>query len=161
MLQRVQRTLRRRERLLHVREMLQQQSEQALAVVLNEEEGLKQQRTSLENAEGRSRAEMLTQLGHGQSVPGAMMAPYAQRLKALCELAQQKERDIEAMQPRIMQHRQEVLMRHKAKRAMEILTSKAQDAVGAEHLRLEQREMDDRTTHRYMVKSPRGYGRQV
>ena len=77
MLQRVQRTLRRRERLLHVRELLQHQAEQALATVLNQEEGLRQERTTFQNAEERSRAVMLRQLDPSEAVQSAVITTYA------------------------------------------------------------------------------------
>ena len=159
MLQRVQRTLRRRERLLHVRGLLQHQAEQALAAVLNQEEGLKQERTSFENAEERSRAVMLNHLGPGETIRSMTITAYADRLRALCELAEQKGREIQSLQPRIQQSRQLVVMRHKGKRAMEILTDKAREVVAAEHLRLEQRDMDDLTAQRHDATRRRPHGR--
>ena len=149
MLQRVWQTLRRRERLLHVRELLQQQAEQALAAVLGQEEGLKQERTSLENAEERSRSAMFDEMDREDTVPSAVLLPYVHRLTALVELAQQKDREIVSLAPRIQQSRQEVVGRHRAKRAMEILTDKAREQVSAERVRAEQHEQDALTSQRF------------
>jgi len=146
MLERVQHTLQRRARLFHVREMLQHQAEQALAAVLNVEEGLKQERATLYDAEERSRSALRNHLGQQGATSSSDLIPYIRRMIALDALAEQKGLEIESLQPRIQQNRREVLVRHKSKRAMEILTTKARQLVGVEQIHAEQRELDDRTS---------------
>ena len=149
MLERVQRTLQRRARLLHVREMLQHQAEQSLAAVLNVEEGLKQERATLKDAEERSRSALRNHLDEQGATSSTVLIPYVHRMIALDALAERKCLEIESLQPRIQQSRHEVLVRHKSKRAMEVLTSKARELVGIERMRAEQRELDDRTSQRF------------
>jgi len=148
MLHRLRRTLRRRERLLHVRELQEELAQQALATLLREEDRLKEERDAFVASQQRTRQTIQSEMDSG-AVPGETFVVYARVMEALHALEEQKAHEIAAMQPRITEHREEVLRRHKKKRAMEILTAKTRESVQHEELRLEQRTLDDLTIQRH------------
>lgn len=150
MLHRLQLTLRRRRRILKIRERQQEQAEQALAVYLREEEDLRQERDGYVGAAVRTRSAMMGAFDEGGgTVAGDVFVGYVQAGERLGRLADGKSEEIEALQPAIQQHREDVLTKYKTKRAMEVLTSKTGERVEREEQRAEQRTLDELTSQRY------------
>ncbi len=150
MLHRLQLTLRRRQRILRIRERQQEQAEQQLAVYLREEDDLRQERDSYLAAGLRTSAAMLGAFDNeGGTVPSDVFMTYVRAGESLGRLAEGKAGEIEALQPAIQERREDVLDKYKTKRAMEILTAKTGERVQHEELRGEQRTLDELTSQRH------------
>ena len=150
MLHRLQLTLRRRRRILKIRERQQEQAEQALAVHLRAEENLRHERDGYIAAAERTRSKMMAAFDEGDgTVPSDLFVTYVRAGDNLGRLAAGKADDIEALQPAIQEGREDVLEKYKTKRAMEVLTSKTGEQVDQEELRADQRALDELTSQRY------------
>ena len=157
MLHRLQLTLRRRQRILKIRERQQEHAEQALAVYLREEEDLRQERDGYLDAALRTRSAMLGTFDDGDgTVSSDVFVTYVKTGESLGHLADGRATEIEALQPTIQVHREDVLEKYKTKRAMEILTSKTGERVEEEDRRAEQRTSDELTSQRH--RGPNGSG---
>ena len=157
MLHRLQLTLRRRRRILRIRERQQEQAEQALAVHLRAEDELRQQREGYVGAAQRTRVAMMGAFDEGGgTVPSNVFVTYVQAGERLGRLADGMSDEIEAMQPAIKAGREDVLEKYKTKRVMEVLTSKIGERVVQEEMRAEQRTLDELTSQRY--RRPNGSG---
>ncbi|MAF11945.1 hypothetical protein CMK11_15975 [Candidatus Poribacteria bacterium] len=156
MLHRLQLTLRRRQRILKIRERQQEHAEQALAVYLREEEELRQERDGYLDAAVRTRSAMLGAFDGDGTVSSDVFVTYVKTGESLGRLADGKATEIEALQPTIQVRREDVLEKYKTKRAMEILTSKTGERVEEEGRRAEQRTLDELTSQRY--RGPNGSG---
>jgi len=150
MLHRLQLTLRRRRRILKIRERQQERAELQLAVCLREEEDLRRERDGYLAAGLRTRAAMLGAFDdEGGTVPSNVLQTYVRAGESLSRLAAGRDGEIEALQPTIRERRADVLEKYKTKRAMEVLTAKTGDRVQHEELRGEQRTLDELTSQRY------------
>lgn len=149
MLDQLRRTLHRRERLVRIRQLQQDQAQLALTALLREEEALRQQRRALENAHADVHGSLLARFDDAASVRGDELQMFAQQMERLSQLIRSKEREMEALQPSIRQRREEVVNRYKARRSMEILTDKTRERVEHEELRQEQASLDDITSQRF------------
>ncbi|MDA1190303.1 MAG: flagellar FliJ family protein [Candidatus Poribacteria bacterium] len=147
MLHELVRTLRRRDRMQRVRKLQEETAQQALAVTLKEEDDHKRERNAFDDAQSRAHSTMLDDIGNG--VRSESLIPYVNRIDAMKAMVREKDVEIEAMQPRIQEGREEVILRYRARRAMEILTNKARENVLREELRDEQRNLDDQTSQRF------------
>ncbi|MBM3215093.1 hypothetical protein FJZ36_09285 [Candidatus Poribacteria bacterium] len=150
MLDRLRRTLKRRERLLHVRKIQQDRAEQALAVLLKQERELIDERVSYEHAHESTHSALLSKFDDPtERVMSDDLALCARRMNALTGQIRETEKEIEALQPPITAGREEVLARYKARRAMEILRDTTRGNVAHEELRQEQVQIDDITVQRF------------
>lgn len=149
MLEQLRRTLRRRDRLVHIRRIQQDQAQQALATLLREQEELQRAQQTYEAAQTEAHRSLLGRFEDPTPVRGEDLAQFTRQIERLSLAIRGKEREIEALQPPIRERREEVVVRYKKRRSMEILKESAQERVVHEELKREQASLDESTSQRH------------
>jgi flagellar export protein FliJ len=149
MLDQLRRTLRRRERLVRVRQLQQEQAQQALAVILREEEALHRERQTFEEAQTETHRSLLARFDDPAPIRSDDLVLFTRHMDRLSRLIRTKEREIEALQTPIRQRREEVVARYRSRRSMEILTDNTHERVVYEELKQEQGSLDEITAQRF------------
>lgn len=149
MLEQLRRALRRRERLTNVRQLQQDQAQQALSVVLREEDALKEARRTFEESQSETHGELLARFDDPTPMRGDDLVRFTRHMDRLSRLIREKEREIVEMQPTIRERREEVVVRYRSRRSMEILKDSTQERVTHEEIKRDQAALDEVTSQRH------------
>lgn len=149
MLDQLRRALHRRERLVHIRQLQQDQAQQALAVLLREEEELRRERQTFEGAQTETHRALLARFDDPAPIRSDDLVLFTRHMDRLTRLIHEKEREIESLKTPIREHREEVVARYKSRRSMEILKVNTQERVEHEELKQEQSSLDEITSQRF------------
>ncbi|GIX07172.1 MAG: hypothetical protein KatS3mg115_1575 [Candidatus Poribacteria bacterium] len=145
-------TLRRRERMLHIRQLQEDQAQQALAVVLRQEEQLKEEKARAQAIQFQAQQRIAERFRRpGETIASEELLLHRNQILTAQLLEQEIEAAIQALQPEIQRRRQEVVRRHQLRRMMEVLTEKTRNLLRQEDQRIEQAGLDDLVAQRFAV----------